>query len=396
MQVQQQLCDCGGLRGDVLQFEDLRIFDKDFKLLAILPDCLSVNWEIKFKEFGLGEIELEKIVQLLTKNKYLFVFCGDIQAIVTGYKIKDTICVFLRTTEWLLTKYVAEEFKVADFILAEADRNWTISKLTEYILNKYLHPDFNVEFTGLLDDESDVTDFVSERPKSLYSVIRDIISEEKYGFRFFWDEEKKKFVFILLSAEENNDILLCDEYKTAYESEYSFDLQEEVTGGVYYQKVTDMGEWNAALNEPILNIVPGNYAKYYTVSYDGVQMGLTLKKGDIILCKDKSGEFCIVDKAEPFLARIDPEENGIFSFSGVLDAGEETSAKEEIKTKKALDMLTCKTKLNYNEDFKLGDIVRVVYFAGDMSYEKKKLINEVHLWDEPDDTGAMPTTVDIE
>ena len=63
-------------------------------------------------------------------------------------------------------------------------------------------------------------------------------------------------------------------------------------------------------------------------------MGLTFKKGDIILCKDKSGVFSIVDKAEPFLARIAPEENGIFSFSGILNAGEESSAKEEIRQKK--------------------------------------------------------------
>jgi hypothetical protein len=38
----------------------------------------------------------------------------------------------------------------------------------------------------------------------------------------------------------------------------------------------------------------------------------------------------------------------------------------------------------------------VKFFAGDFSFEKKKLIKEIHLWDEPDDTGAMPTTVDIE
>lgn len=382
-----------------MQFENLRIYDEKFSLLAILPDYIGVNWEIKFREFGLGEIELErteKIAQLLTQNKYLFVFCDDIQAIVTGYKIGETITVFLRTTEWLLTKYVAEEFKVSDFVLAEADRNWTKSKLVGYILNKYLHPDFNVEFIGLLNDESDVADFVSEKPETLYSIVRKIISDEKYGFRFYWDTDKKRFVFILLSAEENNDIILCDEYKTAYESEYSFDLQDEISGGVYYQKVTDMGEWNASLNEPFLRPRTTNYAKYYTVSVAGEQMGLSFKKGDVVLCKDKSGEFCIVDRAEPFLARIEPEQKGIFSFSGILNAGEEANAKEEIKEIKSLNMLTCKTRLNYNEDFKLGDIVRVVYYAGDESYEKKKLINEIHLWDEPDDTGAMPTTVDIE
>ena len=382
-----------------MQFEDLRVYDRDFNLLAILSEYISVNWEIKFKEFGLGEIELErteKNAQLLTKNKYLFVFCGDVQAIVTGYKIGETITVFLRTTEWLLTKYVVDEFKVENLPKTEEISTWTTSNLIKYILNKYLHPDFNLEFTGILNDESDVSEFMLERPETIYSVIKKIMSDIKYGFRFYWDDDKKRFVFLLLLAQENNDILLCDEYKTTYESEYSFDIQEEISGGVYYQKVTDMGKWDAAFNEPFLGEFKSNYAKYYTVSSDGEQMGMSFEKGDIILCKDKSGKFCIVDRAEPFLARIEPEENGIFSFSGILSAGEEANAKEEIKERKSLDMLTCKTKLDYKEDFKLGDIVRVVYFAGDVSYEKKKIINEIHLWDEPDDTGAMPTTVDIE
>ena len=382
-----------------MQFEDLRIYDKNFELLAILPEYIGVNWEIKFKEFGLGEIELErteKTAHLLTNNKYLFVFSGDIQAIVTGYKIGETITVFLRTTEWLLTKYVAEDFKAENLSKPQGADKWTKSSLCEYVLTKYIHPDFNFEFNGIDNDESDASDFVSENPQSVYSVIRTILGDEKYGFRFYWDDDKKRFVFLLLEARENNNILLCDEYRSTYDSEYSFDIQDEISGGVYYQKVTDMGKWNASLNEPFLRPRATNYAKYYTVSQDGQQMGLSFKKGDIVLCKDKSGEFCIVDRAEPFLARITPEENGIFSFSGILNAGEEASAKEEIKQKKSLDMLTCKTKLNYNEDFKLGDIVRVVYYTGDKSYEKKKLINEIHLWDESDDTGAMPTMTDIE
>lgn len=382
-----------------MKFEDLRIYDKNFELLAILPEYLSVNWEIKFKEFGLGEIELEKtdkVLDILTKNKYLFVFQGDLQAIITGYKISDTVTVFLRTTEWLLTKYTVGTLTPDSYTQTEGVNKWTVSALLEYILKTYLHADFNVEFIGLANDDSDVSDFVSENPETLYSVIGKIISDDKYGFRFYWDADIKRFVFLLLLAKENENILLCDEYKTAYESEYSFDIQEEISGGIYYQDVTNMGKWDPLKNEPYLTVRSGNYAKYYTVSADGEQMGLSLKKGDIILCKDKSGEFCVVEKAEPFLVTIAPEENGIFSFCGVLNAREEISAKEEVKSKKTLDMLTCKTRLEYKEDFNLGDIVHVKFFAGDMSYEKKKLIKEVHLWDEPDDTGVMPTSVDIE
>ncbi len=377
-----------------MQFGDLRLYNKDFKLISIIPKYLSVNWEVKFKEFGLGEIELEKtdeIVSLLTENKYLFLFQDDIQAIITGYKIGETVTVFLRTLEWLLTKYTVEKFEVNDL----ADNVSTISALLEYILSTYLHPDFNAEFLGIEGDTSDVSDFVSENLETVYSIVRKILSDDKYGFRFFWNDEQKRFVFSLLLAKENKDILLCDEYKTAYESEYSFDIQEEISGGAFYQSVKNMGKWDAKNNEPYLSITPDNYAKYYTVSADGTRMGLSVVKGDIILCKDKSGQFSIVDEAEPFLVKIPPDENGIFSFSGILSTRDLKGAEEEINATKALDMLSCKTKLSYKDDFNLGDIVKVKYFAGEKSYEKKKLIKEIHLWDEPDDTGAMPTTIDI-
>ncbi len=381
-----------------MQFGDLRLYNKDFELISILPKYLSANWEIKFKEFGLGEIELEKtdeIVSILTENKYLFLFQDDIQSIITGYKIGETVTVFLRTLEWMLTKYTVEKFEVSDLVNTVSD-TFTTSALLEYILSTYLHPDFNVEFSGVEEDVSDVSSFVSENLETVYSVIRKIISDDKYGFRFCWDALQKRFVFSLLLANENENILLCDEYKTAYESELSFDIQEEISGGAFYQSIKNMGKWDAENNEPFLSVTPDNYAKYYTVSADGTCMDLSVVKGDIILCKDESGIFSIVDKAEPFLVKIAPDENGIFSFSGVLNTRDLKGAEEEIKATKTLDMLTCKTKLLHKEDFNLGDIVKVKFFAGEKSYEKKKLIKEIHLWDEPDDTGAMPTTIDIE
>ena len=382
-----------------MNFDDLRIYDKNLELITILPEYLSINWEVKFGEFGLGEIELErtdKTVELLTKNKYLFVFQDDLQSIVTGYKIGETITVFLRTTEWFLTKYVVERFKAEELKNANGAAIWTKSSLCEYILKTYLHPEFNVEFIGIDGDDSDVSQFISEDDETVYAVIKKILNDDKYGFRFFYDSDKERFIFKLLLAKENEEVLLCDEYKTTYESEYSFDIQKEATGGIYYQKVTDMGKWDARINEPFLTKRSENYAKYYTVSEDGNAMGLSLKKGDIILCKDKSGEFSIVKKAEPFLVKINPSDDGIFSFSKILSSREESAAKEEIKSAKALDMLTCKTILTYKTDFNLGDIVTVKFFAGDFSFQKKKIIKEIHLWDEPDDMGAMPTTVDIE
>lgn len=380
-------------------FEDIRIYDKDFKLLTILPKYIAVNWEIKFSEFGLGEIELEKteeILKLLTENEYLFLFQGDIQSIVTGYKVGETITIFTRTLEWLLTKFVVTEFTVKELMDTVYSGVWSGTKLVEHILNNNLPKAFNLVFTGLESDKTDMTDFVLKGVSDVYSVITSIITDKKTGFKFYVDTDTKKFTFKMVTATDNTNTMLCDEYRTSYESEYSYDIQDEASGGAFYHAVTNMGRWDAELNSPELsNNDSTNYGKYYTVSKSGSKLGFSVEKGDIILCKNVNGAFEIVEKAEPFLVEFPPEDKGIFSWTAHLNSQDMTAAKKELSDKKALDMLTCKTKLFYMDDFKLGDIIKVKFFAEGMSCEKNKLISEIHLWDEPGETGTSPVTTDI-
>lgn len=336
-----------------------------------------------------------EIVKLLTDNKYLFLFQGDIQSVVTGYKIGETVTIFTRTLEWLLTKFVVPDFSVQKLMDEIYNPTWTVSNLCKYIITEYLPESVGLEFKGISQDESNVENFVSEKATDMYSAIKSILSDKKYGFRFFVDLDNKKFVFSIFEACENNDIILCDEYKTSYESEYSFDIQKEIKGGAFYHSVKNMGKWSAYYNEPNLSLTPENYGKYYTVTDSGQFMGMSLQAGDIILCKEKSGAFTVVEKAEPFLEIIPSNDDGIFSWSGILTSGDEENAKKEVENTHILDMLTCKTRLSYLQDFNLGDIIKVDFFVEGVSFRKNKLISEIHLWDEVNDTGAMPTTIDI-
>ena len=199
----------------------------------------------------------------------------------------------------------------------------------------------------------------------------------------------------MLTATKNPDVILCDRYKTSYDSEYNFDIQDEASGGIFYHDVKNMGRWDASTNTPTITLDPSNYGKYYTVSTDGKLMGEYFYKDQIILCKSTGGAFEIVDKAEPFLVELPPEDKGIFSWTAALTSGDTLSAKKELSQKKALDMLTCNTQLSYMEDFNLGDIVKIKFFAQNLSCEKEKLISEIHIWDEPESSGAVPTTIDI-
>ncbi len=380
-----------------MKFEDIRIYDRDFELLTVLPKYISVNWEIKFKEFGSGEIELEKtdeMVEILLSNQYLFLMQNHIQSIVTGYKIGETITIFTRTLEWLLTKFLVKPFAVRD-LKGLYSGVWSETRLVTYILENFLHQDFSIKVAGE-NDETDADDFELTKVEDIYSVIRNVLKSEKTGFKLIRDFEGSCFKFFILSANENQDIVICDEYKTSYNSEYNHDIQSEATGTVYFHSIKNMGKWNGSTNSPELTVNPDNYGKYYTVSEAGSCIGLSVEKGDIILCTNKNGKFEIVEKAEPFMVEIKPVENGIFSWSATVSSGDEESVKNEMKDKKPMDIIVCQSKLSYVEDFLLGDIVRVKFLAQDKFFQQKKLISQVHIWDEPDDSGCFPTMTEIE
>ncbi|MBO5733810.1 MAG: hypothetical protein J6R66_02825 [Clostridia bacterium] len=381
-----------------MKFGDIRIYDKNFGLLNIQPKYIAANWEINFKEFGCGEIQLEKtkeIVSLLTQNRYLFLFQDDIQSIITGYKIGETVTVFTRTLEWLLTKFCVTGFSVYELMNEVYNSTWSASRLVGYILEQNLHKDFKLRFLGINSDKSDMSDFSLQGASDLYSLIKSIIKDEKTGFKFYRDFNDGCFVFEMVLAKENTEFTLCDEYRNSYESEYNFDIQNEASGGVFYHAITNMGRWDASINSPVIEQKPSNYGKYYTVSADGKIMGEYVYKGQIILCKRTDGIFDIVEKAEPFLVEFPPEDNGIFSWTAVLDSTDTVSAENELSDKKAMDMITGKTSLSYPDEFHLGDIVSVKFFADDMSCSQKKLISQIYMWDEPEGSGINPTLTDV-
>jgi|GEM_PF-5412391 len=381
-----------------MKFGDIRIYDKNFELLNIQPKYMAVNWEINFKGYGCGEIQFEKtkeIVNLLTQNRYLFLLQDDIQSIITGYKIGETVTVFTRTLEWLLTKFCVTGFSVYELMKEVYNHTWSETKLIGYILEQNLHKDFKLKFLGLDSDESDMSDFSLEGASDIYSLIKSIIKDEKTGFRFFRDFDDDCFVFEMVLAKENTEFTLCDEYRNSYESEYNFDIQNEASGGVFYHAITNMGRWDAGVNSPTITQEPSNYGKYYTVSAEGKIMGKYVYKDQIILCKRTDGIFDIVEKAEPFLVEFPPEDNGIFSWTAVLDSTDTVSAENELSDKKAMDMITGKVSLSYPDEFSLGDIVSVKFFADDMSCSQKKLISQIYMWDEPEGSGINPTLTDV-
>lgn len=369
-----------------MKLEDIRIYNKDLELIAIIPRFIAANWEIKFSEYGTGEIELPasaEVISLLTQNKYLFLVQGDIQSVITGYSIGKTCTVFTRTLEWLLTKFVVTEVTAGD----------TLAETVGSILS-VLPKEFNLSVQAT-DVNQDMSGYEFDRATDVYNAVKNCITEPDVGFSLRADFKEKAFTFSLVTAQENKDILLCDEYKTSYDSSYTYDIQAEAEGAYYYQQLTCMGRYDAANNNPSLTIGEHNYAQYYNASSDGNRLGLSIKKGDIIACRSKSGTFEIIDEVKPFLVENPPEDTGIFCWSAVLDATNEQNAQKEFSQKKPMDILTSKTRLKYGTDYKIGDIINTKFYSDKLCISKKKLVYSVHLWVERESVGASPTMTDL-
>ena len=378
-----------------MRYGDIKIYDKDLTLLSIIPRYISVNWKLSFKSYGTAEIHLpknEKIVELFTQNKYLFVTQGDMQAVVTGIKIDKDLTIFAKTLEWLLTKFWVCDFCARGLFRETNDESVCAPKLASLVVKYVLGETVDLKIDYFEDDKTNLIDYEAEGAKNVYTIVRECLSEQNYGFSFRFDATEKCFIFKALLGKENQNIQLCDEYKTSYDSSFTYDIQNCASGGVYYHKLTDCGEWDVDRNIPELRVSSLNYGKYYKATSSGNRMGFNVFKGDIVLCDNKEGRFRVVSEAKPFPVVFAPEENGIFSWSESLSKTDEESAREELSTFKPEESLVCKTKkLEYGKDFVLGDILKTVFTAGDFKAVSKKIITAIHLWDETEDFGAMPT-----
>lgn len=370
-----------------MELKDIKIYNKNLELICIIPRFIASNWEIKFSEFGAGEIELaatNDIISLLTKNEYLFLVQGNIQSVVTGYRIDKTCTIFTRTLEWLLTK----------FVVTEVTPGANLSETVQNILAS-LPDSFNLTFNGINDTE-DMSDYTLDRATDIYSAIQSCIKNTQTGLSLRVDFSKKRFTFSLKKPTENKDVLLCDEYKTSYDSIYTRDIQSKASGSCYYHKLTYMGLYDVKNNDPKLTKTPENFGKYYKACSDGKLFNtLVVRDGDMIACMNKDGSFEIIKEVKPFLVKNLPEDKGVFSWSAVLNADSEKGAKKELSDKASMNMLNLKTRLVYGKDYKIGDILRTKFSKDKFSINKKQLVSGVHLWVEREGTGASPTMVDV-
>lgn len=373
--------------------EDIRIYDFDFNLIHLEPYATSSNWELYYNDIGTWEGHFKRsnaIIDAVMSRPYLVAVQGDKQAIITGRRVKEDLALFGRTPNWLLSRRVIKKFKTSVLSLPSKDSEtiarWVVSQAFSDVGNFILGGKINLTVQR---------DFWRNTTNPVNEVVRDCLALDGAGHRVRFDPTAKKWVFEVYKGIER-PLTISAAYNTAYDTEYTEDIQDYFTSGWYERELEDMGEWDASANSPTLtNNNPSNYGKSYRVSTAGTRFGISFKEGDYIVCVDKSGAWSKSPEPATVWDYISGSKVGIYKWDAVLSGSTESEAKSDLAAKKWIKKIQAKVRsLKYGRDYNLGDVVRVQMQAGAWKASYENRIVGVNIWFEQNNLGEQPILED--
>ena len=367
---------------------DVRFYDFEFNRLAEFSRVISLNFIKKYCGYGTAEVHFpvseQGVLELLETNKNLMFVSGENVSVVTGWKIGEDIAVFGRTPEWLLTKrgmtpfsrvQMSAEDMVRD-IVTECAGDFTV--LGETVGN------------GTLQDYS--TDCV----RVLHDVICDLLEPEGLGFVLEADIKAKAFVFRVISGNEKR-VLFSLSNRTAYNQVYLVEKQNSVSGSGWCEcKYSDMGEWDARKNSPVLRSEnEQNFYTYYKIvtPYEN-RFGLNCVAGEYIFCDNREGIWKTSETrpSTGWVYKANENLSGAGRWDAVLDGVKTvTEAEKEISrltVRESSSVETC--HVEYGEDYGLGDVVTVQTEFGNLKKAEKKRVVSVNIFYDIDRSGVVP------
>lgn len=350
---------------------DVRVYDFDFNLLAIMSDIISSAWSIKYN--GVGSYEghfrlCDEISDIFLKNRYLIVAEGDNQAVCTGKVAGSELLICGRTVNWLLEKRVMPPFKTRlifgeEYVSPYEIGNMVLERtfaappqidesgayISDSIDDVRIVPNFN------LPPESDCAPlnrhFWRNSANTVEDIMADLAEMMGTGHRLVFNIDEKSWDFEYISGCER-DIAVSEENRNFYDMTYTEDMLDEASGGWYavYSAEDDFENAEAA--------------------------------------EDDTGWKYI--KKETALS-------GIKYWETALEASGESEAESEMRKKRVSKTVQgCFSKLKYKTDYDLGDTVRVTINYGNFREELKYKITGVNLWINSRRSGEEPIFTETE
>lgn len=306
--------------------EDVRIYDSNFNLIHIENKVISSNWSVHFNDVGNFEIHMlpeTEAAEIIMNNfdfendKIPVVVQGTLQGIVTGIRICDDFTVYGRTCNWLLTRKVTPAFKSSELDIVSTPEN-----IARYVVEKAFYDQENF----VLGDKIGMVEsggFWRNTYHYTSDVVSEVLMNEYCGHNIFFDTKNKRWVFNVLPARKT-DLILSAGNKNAYDTEYVL-----------------------------------NCDKFYSACW-----------------YEQEQEFADGEFPDPVWTYIKKhEKTGIYRAECILDTYVGEEAENTLRKSGSKENITTGiTDIKEQEDYMVGDIVRVQYIYGNIRKTRTKQI----------------------
>ena len=312
--------------------EDIVFYSFDFVKKVERARCISVNWTLCYSAYGTFELHLPltdtEMIKLLDEEDYLICTQAGRQAVITGWRLDEDIAVFGKTPEWLMTKRCTEPMSRTSESSEATARYAVSSAMGDFVT------------LGTLAGEGTVGDYSTDRVRTVYDIVKEVLSGDRLGFRLYADFDSEGFVFEVYKGEERT-VILSQSNKTAHGMSYTKEMQDKVTGGAWYEKKTT----------------------------------------------DSTGE-----ETTEWVQTDGGTETGARKWNCVLSGIKtEDEAEGEVKTLKTNESIECGVRrLVYGTDYALGDRVRVQFEAENFKKTLYRYVTGVEIYFDTDGCGVRP------
>ena len=329
---------------------DIRVYDFEFNLLYIMTDVISSEWRILYNGVGTYEGHFrvsDKVCEKIMKNTYVVIIQGDLQAICVGKIIERELIVCGRTLNWLLSRRVRPPFKTSviyggEYVSPELVLIDTLK--WGFTQPPLINADGSVT-SGSIDPSRRIDNFVLPEPvgyenfqrhfwrtgaNDIETIVSDLCQKMNRGHKIVFDIKNRQWKFEFIFPSENNKILISEQTKTAYDITYTEDFLNYASGGWY--------PYNDPDNE----------------DYD----------------EDTNWHYMIADDTK----------QGIYLWDTAINGTGTSEAEKELQRKKLVKKIDAKIrKLNFSDDYNIGDSVTAYVKFGEFEKMNRYIISGVNI-----------------
>lgn len=360
---------------------DIRIYDFEFNLLHIESNIMSAYWVLNYNDIGTfeGTFPLTSdICNVIMKNKYLILVQGELQAIITAYMANTILTVFGKTVNWILSRRTCPAFNTESLFRGEeVSPGDVMVKMAQRTFADVSNFEF-VNMTELVTVES----YSKDTRTAFLEILKEYLDQFNLGHRVRFDIPNKKWVFEVYSGKTLPGII-SEANRNLSEVSISDNAQDFFSSGWYNRKLEDLGSWDGSTSLP--SVSSDNYGKYYSITNSSNN---TYPNGSYLVCTNTNGSWTVCSELPTLEEKVKGSTTGIYDWDTFLTGASAAEAKSELLKKKwSHELKALAIRLKYNQDYSLGDVLRVQAQKGTHNEYAEKTITTVDIWWENGNEG---------